>query len=157
MRSFESQSDSGKVNLKWWQFRRRILLILMGVCVPIVGMLFLLADTMPPQAVTDDAMEETFWRIHLYMERHRKVPPSLAVLPKREGYANSIIDAWGRELCYTIDDQGVIALSSLGADGKPGGMGLNADVVRRYRTQKPDGSLNIDDPYWIVNAEIKEH
>jgi hypothetical protein len=109
----------------------------------------------PPDAMTETAMTETFVRIHMYMKEHRKVPPSLAVLPKRTGYMNRTTDGWGRELRYTVDDRGVIALTSLGADGKPGGEGLNSDIVRRYRTRNPDGSLNIDDELWIVHAEIR--
>jgi hypothetical protein len=101
-------------------------------------------------------MGETFVRIHMYMTQHRELPPSLTALPTRSGYANRTTDAWGREIQYAVDDEGVISLTSLGADGKPGGGGLNKDIVRRYRTRNPDGSSNIDDEYWIVNAEIRE-
>lgn len=114
-----------------------------------------LVDRIPPQALTDTAMTETFVRIEMFMKEHGKTPPNLAVLPTREGYANRTTDAWGRELQYTVDDTGIITLRSLGADGKPGGDGLNKDNVRRYRTRNPDGSSCIHDEYWIVNAEIE--
>jgi len=40
------------------------------------------------------------------------------------------IDAWGRELAYSIaDDRSAFTLLSLGADGKPGGAGDDADIV----------------------------
>jgi hypothetical protein len=46
---------------------------------------------------------------------------------------------------------------SLGADGKLGGDGLNKDIVQRYRTRNPDGSSNINDKNWIIDAEINDH
>jgi hypothetical protein len=93
----------------------------------------------------------------MYMVEHREVPPNLAALPTRQGYMNRITDAWGRELQYSVDDKGVITLMSLGADGKLGGDGLNKDIVQRYRTRNPDGSSNINDKNWIIDAEINDH
>jgi hypothetical protein len=114
-----------------------------------------LVDRIPPDAMTRTAMGETFVRIQMYMKEHRELPPSLAVLPTRKGYANSTTDGWGRPLGYTADEKGVITLTSLGADGKPGGDGLDQDIIQRYRTRNPDGSLNVDDDNWIIRAEVK--
>jgi hypothetical protein len=50
----------------------------------------------PPESMTTTAMTETFVRIEMYMKEHREVPPNLAVLPTRKGYANSTTDGWGR-------------------------------------------------------------
>ena len=100
-------------------------------------------------------MTETFVRIQLYAKEHGNTPPNLAVLPTRKDHANRITDGWGRELQYALDENGVITLTSLGADGKPGGDGLNKDRVRRYRTRKPDGSSWINDELWIVDAKIR--
>jgi hypothetical protein len=113
------------------------------------------ANVIPPDAMTETAIGETHYRIYLYMKEHRNVPPNLAALPKRQGYANSTVDGWGRELAYSVDTKGVITLSSFGADGKPGGDGLNRDFVHRYETRNPDGSLNIDDEFW-VNKEVPQ-
>jgi hypothetical protein len=103
-----------------------------------------------PEEMTETAIGETHVRIHLYMKEHREVPPNLSVLPQRKGYANRITDGWGRELHYSVDDKGIISLSSLGADGKPGGDGPNRDFVHRYETRNADGSLNIDDKFWAI-------
>ena len=102
-------------------------------------------------------LPETLVRINMYMkEHHGEPPPSLAVLPVRKGYLNRTTDGWDRELQYSVDAAGVITLMSPGADGQPGGAGLNADIVRRYRTRNPDGSSCVDDENWITNAEIRQ-
>jgi hypothetical protein len=107
--------------------------------------------------MTFTSMDETLVRIDMYMkEHHGEPPPNLAVLPVRQGYMNRTTDGWGYELQYSVDAAGVITLASHGADGKPGGDGLNADIVRRYRTRNPDGSSCVDDEYWITNAEIRQ-
>ena len=109
-----------------------------------------LVDRIPPGDMTNSSMVETQVRMQMYMKEHGETPPNLAALPTRKGYVNSTTDGWGRELQYTVDQEGVITLTSLGADGKPGGGGLNKDIVQRYRTRNPDGSSCINDEYWIV-------
>ena len=104
---------------------------------------------------TVSAIGETHYRIYLYIKEHRTVPSDLSVLPKREGYVNQTTDGWGRELEYSVDKDGVITLRSLGADGQSGGDGLNRDIVRRYATRNADGTLNIDDEFWVCQ-EIRE-
>ncbi len=49
------------------------------------------------------------------------------------------IDAWGNELVITSDDDGW-AVVSLGADGKPGGEGANADVRSDEPSSPPETS-----------------
>jgi hypothetical protein len=78
------------------------------------------------------------------------------VLPTRQGYANQITDGWGRTLIYSVNEHGIISLTSLGRDGKTGGQGDDVDMTQRYRTRNKDGSLNIDDEYWIVTSEIHD-
>jgi len=102
----------------------------------------------PPRSETITAMGETMARIVIYMEQHADYPKDLSVLPVRRGYANQITDAWGRQLSYSVDERGVITFSSLGRDGKPGGDGLDADIVHCYPTRNEDGSLNLDDVWF---------
>ena len=115
-----------------------------------------LAERIPPYDMTVNAMIETIVRAHMYMKEHREYPPSLAVLPKREGYANDIADGWDRELIYRVSDDGTIILTSLGEDGQPGGEGNDQDIVKKYRTKNQDGSWNIDDTFWIIYSEVRE-
>ena len=39
-------------------------------------------------------------------------------------------DPWGRDYHYSVDASGV-SITSLGKDGKPGGEGVDADIVRK--------------------------
>lgn len=107
-----------------------------------------------PVEMTNTAIGETFYRIHLYMRSLGNVPQSLEVLPIRENYANRTTDGWGRELLHTVSREGIITLQSLGRDGEPGGEGEDADISRSYRTIDETGKSIIGDDYWIVNAEI---
>ncbi|MGA2255740.1 MAG: type II secretion system protein GspG [Thermoguttaceae bacterium] len=81
-------------------------------------------------------------------------PASLSVLPVDEGPYGKAVDGCGHDLQYSVDHDGVITLTSFGADGKPGGDGRDADIIMRYRTRNADGTLNVDDHAWIDNAKI---
>lgn len=116
----------------------------------------LFVDFIPPRDMTNTSIIETTVRIHMYMTANGEYPTNLSVLPIRNGYANRTTDGWGRTLVYDVDDEGIISLESLGRDGKPGGEGDDADIIRRYRTRNKDGSLCVDDEMWIVDAEIRE-
>jgi hypothetical protein len=111
-------------------------------------------DVIPPRDMTITAVVETFVRINLYAQTNRSIPLSLDVLPKREGYANRTVDGWGQPLLYTVGADGVITLTSFGADGKPGGEGLDADISESYRCRRADGSLWVGSSMWIVEAKL---
>jgi hypothetical protein len=108
-----------------------------------------------PIEMTRTAIGETFYRIHLFMQKEGKAPPALDVLPRREGYGNRTTDGWGRELAYSQSPDGVLSLKSLGRDGWIGGTGEDADISRSYRTIDENGRSLIGDDLWIVTAEIK--
>lgn len=133
---------------------RASLIIALGV---LLALTFALswANRIPPVSMTRTAMTETLVRINLYAETNKALPPSLDVLPKREGYMNRTTDGWKRPLQYSVAGDGVITLRSFGAHGIPGGDGDNADIVQSYRSRRPDGSLWVGSPMWIVEAEVK--
>lgn len=116
---------------------------------------FSFVDRITPVEMTHTAMIETFVRISLYAETNKALPPSLEVLPKREGYANRTTDGWKRTLEYSVSGDGVITLRSLGKDGRPGGDGENADISQSYLSKRPDGSLWVGSPMWTAEAEVK--
>ena len=122
----------------------------------LAAVLILSVCAVPRDARTRTAIGETFVRIHMYLKEHRDYPPSLDVLPRRDTHANEINDAWGRRLLYSADDRGVISLTSLGADGRPGGDGSDADVCQRYRTKDRAGKWIIDEEFWLIHAKIPD-
>lgn len=138
------------------RFRLRTLMIVLALGLAMLAGC-LAPHVITPEESTDVAIGETHVRTHLYMLTNRSTPPDLSVLPTRKGYGNRTTDGWGRPLLYSVDENGVITLSSLGRDGKSGGSGADADVVRRYRTRDKSGKLNVDDDLWIVTSEIRDN
>jgi len=108
-----------------------------------------------PVESTVSAITANFVRIGLFAEKHKKMPVSLEELPNREGYDERITDGWNRPLKYVIDSNGIVTITSFGRDGKPGGVGEDADISKSYRSRRPDGSLWAASPMWIVEAEVK--
>ncbi len=91
-----------------------------------------LVNVIPPDAMTVTSIGETNARMNIYMQQQRSPPAKLDDLPKSDGYANSIVDGWGRPLLYTLRDDGY-ELTSFGKDRKPGGTAADADLVQRFR------------------------
>jgi len=42
-------------------------------------------------------------------------------------------DPWGHPLVYTVGGDGTVTVASLGADGKPGGTGVDADISQSLK------------------------
>ena len=112
-------------------------------------------ETPPRRSITRIRMIHTFERIRAYTKEHRQIPPSLTALPAAGGKYDETVDGWDRDFQYSVDRDGIIKLTSLGADGQPGGEDEDADIVMRYRTRNADGTLNVDDENWIENAKIE--
>jgi hypothetical protein len=113
------------------------------------------SERVTPIEETRSAIGETFVRINMYAEANKKLPASIEILPRRAGYANQIIDGWGNKLKYTISKDGLITITSFGADGEPGGVAENADISVSYRSKRPDGSFWAGSKMWIVEAKEK--
>jgi hypothetical protein len=108
----------------------------------------------PRRLMTHNTMKYTLEQIQVYLKEHRQAPPSLQALPVEERSSYEPVDEWGHDLQYSVDRDGVITLTSFGADGKPGGDGQNADIIMHYRTRNADGTLNVDG-HWIEDAKAE--
>ncbi len=86
-----------------------------------------------PVEFTHTSMGETSNRIELYRKANGKLPDNLAQLPKREGYINSIVDGWGKNLKYVVKDAQNVVLVSYGEDGQEGGVNSAADIVQEFK------------------------
>jgi hypothetical protein len=71
-------------------------------------------------------------RIDKYFRDNGRAPSSLDQLPVIPNKVTSSVDGWGRQIGLSVDGD-VITLTSLGADGKPGGTGDNKDFVCSIR------------------------
>jgi hypothetical protein len=80
--------------------------------------------------------EQTYRFIELegLCEEFRKIygvwPTNTDMIRAGLGVTNplALIDVWRRPYCFYVDTSGKhVIIASLGADGKPGGLGLNAD------------------------------
>jgi hypothetical protein len=124
------------------------------------GTLFIVATScgtkISPREMTVTAIGASFARIHLYAKTNGELPQTIGDFPQRDGYANRTQDGWGHELIYDISDTGVITLTSLGADQKPGGTDDNADISRSYRSTDEDGRFIAGEDMWLVKNELRE-
>ena len=112
-------------------------------------------DPITPVDMTWTAMGETFARIDIYTRSNKSLPTTLEMLPKRENYMNQTTDGWGRQLHYSLSQDGIISLTSLGRDGVVGGQGEDADITEAYHTRRADGTLWAGSDLWLVEAEVK--
>jgi hypothetical protein len=70
-----------------------------------------LIDTIPPRDLTVTAMDETAYRIGMYLQKNGRLPADFKSLPVRDGYANETNDAWHRPLIYTIESGNIVVLT----------------------------------------------
>ena len=94
---------------------------------------FMFADVIPDRDLTKSAMVETSVRIGMFVDHNKELPASLTPLPRREGYANRVVDAWKRPLIYVVNSQDTFTLTSLGRDGVAGGTGDDADIIQKFK------------------------
>lgn len=100
---------------------------LVGIAVAIVALWKV--NTVPAGTLTVMRMNLIKDRLLLTYEKDRKIPDRLGSLVKVYGRDNQIVDAWGNEIALRIDSANVATLSSYGRDGRPGGVGEDADVA----------------------------
>ena len=79
------------------------------------------------QAQADATAKTIRLAMRLYMEDKRQAPANVAVLVPQY-LATMPNDLWGRPLLVTIS-QTSVTVTCLGADGRAGGTGVNADIV----------------------------
>ena len=114
------------------RLRRWVVVSSLGMLgIAVVALMFV--DVIPDRALTKSAMVETSVRIGMFVAHNKQLPPSLALLPRREEYANRVVDAWKRPLIYLVNSQDRFTLTSLGRDGVVGGTGDDADIIQKYR------------------------
>jgi hypothetical protein len=112
---------------------------------------------MQPLAVTWHAMDVSFHRIHLYAKANNKLPATIAECRENRGFLHFdwTEDGWGNELIYEVSESGIVSLTSLGADNRPGGIGDDADITESYRTVDEDGRFIAGDDEWLRRDQLR--
>ena len=87
-----------------------------------------IVDTIPPENLTEGALQFTYVRIETFWNQHGRVPTKVSELPDVKDHDCSMKDGWGRELHWLSDGKSMVRVWSLGRDGKPGGTGEDADM-----------------------------
>jgi len=118
-------------------------------CISGCVILILSVDVAPPASLTYGAIHMCKRRIQRYALEHNALPLALSETKEVKGYYNSIKDAWGRPLIYSVDTNGLVTLASLGKDNKLGGTGDDADMVGVYPSHQPNGSWSEESVEWI--------
>lgn len=105
----------------------------------LAGAFWLIVPTIPPRSLTCNSMWTMKRRMLRYAHAHGALPTSIDQLPYMNGYNNEVTDAWGRPILWQTEGD-VVALTSCGRDGKPGGDGNNADMIGVFRAKTNDGA-----------------
>lgn len=111
-----------------------------------------LIDVIPPKSATVMTLVELKERILVHAAFHRQLPTDLKQLPcdKVESLlGKGIKDGWGYPIHYSIDKDGIVTLSSLGKDGRPGGTGDATDLVGTFSAKEGDGSWSEVPTEWL--------
>lgn len=115
------------------------------------GLLWLHAFAVaPPQAVTDARMWVIKRRIIQFARANGTLPPALTSVPEMPGYDNALHDGWGNTISYSVGDNGLVTLTSLGSDRQAGGTGNAADLVGRFSPRTPAGAWADELDEWAV-------
>lgn len=112
-----------------WRFRA-VLAALCALVVLAAVWLFmvLLAEPIPPVAMTRTRIRLMEHRVREYAAKYHRLPASLTDLPElEENRDSSTSDGWGRPIEYVVKDR-TATLLSLGEDGQLGGTGEASDI-----------------------------
>jgi len=114
------------VKLKW------VALIAVGLLSCAVAGSLLLADVIPPDALTITRMEVMRTAGERLRSRGVVCPSSASALSEASSKRPEPTDGWGRPIRLTCEPGGAVTLESLGADGRRGGEGMDRDLAIRF-------------------------
>ena len=76
-----------------------------------------------------------------YLSKEGDLPNSLENLESQAGDSIQIIDPWGHQYRYKIQNRATFSISSLGADGKKGGIGSAMDLKANTTYEEIESSV----------------
>ncbi len=92
-----------------------------------------------------------------FVATNGRAPSNLEELARYEPAVSTLKDGWGNPLVYQVESSGVVSITSLGKDKRPGGPGQNADSVWSFALKDQSGNWigtnwqkgSLD---WLTNA-----
>ena len=127
----------------WQSFLAAVFLVPISCCLIIFFIFWAISyfeSTATPQVMTTTAMYVDEERIVDYIREHHALPKKLSELPQSDGKIDGTKDGWGRPILYFVGEHDVVALVSLGSDGKPGGTGNAANIIKWFATKDAKGN-----------------
>lgn len=132
-------------------------IFLVVVVLAVTGAIMLsVVDVAPPRSLTAGRMQTTKRRILRYAHQHGELPTSLSILARIGGYGNEIVDGWKRPLIFETSPTGLISLRSLGRDGKIGGEGDDADIVRSFPARDAQNRWSDESVAWAEDSFVRQ-
>ena len=107
-------------------------IIFLAVIGTAAAVLYGCVEVVPPRSLTAVRMHMLKRKVLRYARQHGELPASVQVLPEMHGYDNSALDAWKRPIIFETSPSGSVTFRSLGRDGKIGGEGDDADIIRSF-------------------------
>lgn len=129
-----------------------VVLLCADVFLVLIFVGYLISTPVPPEDQTRSTMFGIGRHVHLYVAAHGRLPESLDQLAGIKdmwggSYYNPDKDArdgWGRPILYRPVSGERILLLSYGRDGKPAGVGRDADIQRIFAITR-DGYEQLHD------------
>ncbi|RME59412.1 MAG: prepilin-type N-terminal cleavage/methylation domain-containing protein [Candidatus Dadabacteria bacterium] len=119
-----------------------IVLVILAVLMTFLGSKLFGAGDKAKANITNLKIKELGAQIELFRQNYNRLPQSLEDLTKctqvtgpncvpiLEEDSDLLKDGWGNPFIYTLENSGrTYKIQSLGADGKPGGTGVNSDFT----------------------------
>ena len=134
---------------------KRFLVILILLAPVAALVIFSCFDLLPARGLTAIRMETLKQRILHYARTHNEFPKTAADLPLLNSRDNTVQDGWGRDIRFEIAPNGIVTLTSLGRDGRPGGTGDDADITRTFPAHTPQGAWSEETVAWSSDSLVK--
>jgi len=93
-----------------------------------------------PRQVTTTRMYLIRTRVFSYIKAHGTWPESLVQLTNSDGKHDSNMDAWGREIIYLVDSNGVVTLKSYGGVSHRGEGSDKQEIIESFPTRDSSGN-----------------
>jgi hypothetical protein len=97
-------------------------------------------DTMTPEEATDASVTVVRNAINDFVADNGRAPSNMVEIARYRPVNKAWNDGWGRTLLYDVNTSGVASLTSLGKDGRPGGLGQDADLVWAFALKDRSGT-----------------